>query len=309
MKNSKDHNIISSKPKIEKILGHKIITEYDPIKKKYNYFNKYKIKWVGCSEPKWELESKLEKYKKTINNYKKIYENEMIEKNLPEKENSTSLYSEYNMRLDESVVSSSEKKKKKKLNNKIISIEESSSEIIESENEYLTEEKDKNLIEDKKNLKDKQKNKIKLFNSEYLKFGPKFEDVLKAGNTKNMKDKEHDNNLLNKKRKNNDLMANLNGKNSEQNSNDSNNLTKIYQIIIPPQKNENISVILKRKNKEKNLIIKEEANSQNVQKEELLKCYEHIIKTNLNKIPKEELLNFYEQIIKKYLAGNTYNFD
>ena len=104
-------------------------------------------------------------------------------------------------------------------------------------------------------------------------------------------------------------MANLNGKNSEQNSNDSNNLTKIYQIIIPPQKNENISVILKRKNKEKNLIIKEEANSQNVQKEELLKCYEHIIKTNLNKIPKEELINFYEQIIKKYLAGNTYNFD
>ena len=309
MKNSKDHNIIPSKPKIEKILGHKIITEYDPVKKKHNYFNKYKIKWVGCSEPKWELESKLENYKKIINNYKKLYENEKIEKNLTEKENSTSLYTEYNMRLDESVISSSEKKKKKKLNNKIISIEESSSEIIESENEYLTEEKDKNLIEDKKNLKDKQKNKIKLFNSAYLKFGPKFEDVLKAGNSKNMKDKNHDNNLLNKKRKNNDLMTNINGKNSDKNSDDSDNLTKIYQIIVPPEKNENISVILKRKSKEKNLIIKEEANSQNVQKKELLKCYEHIIKTNLNKIPNEELVNFYEQIIKKYLARNTYNFD
>ena len=104
-------------------------------------------------------------------------------------------------------------------------------------------------------------------------------------------------------------MTNINGKNSDKNSDDSDNLTKIYQIIVPPEKNENISVILKRKSKEKNLIIKEEANSQNVQKKELLKCYEHIIKTNLNKIPNEELVNFYEQIIKKYLAGNTYNFD
>ena len=306
MKNSKDHNMIPSSPKIEKILGHQKINEYDQKKKKHNYITKYKIKWVGCPEPKWEPESKLEKYKKIVNNYKKIYHNEKINKNLKEKENSISLYSEYNMRLNDSVISSAEKKKKKKLNNEIISIEESSSEIIESENESLDEGKKKNLIEDKKNLKDKEKNQIQLFNSQYNNFGPKFEDVLKAGNIEKINDKEIDNDLLNKKRKNIDSMTDICRNNSDHNSD---NLTKIYQIIVPPEQNENISVILKRKNKEKNLIIKEEANSQNVQKEELLKCYEHIIKTNLNKIPKEELLNFYEQIIKKYLPGNTYNFD
>ena len=306
MKNSKDHNMIPSSPKIEKILGHKKINEYDQMKKKHNYITKYKIKWVGCPEPKWEPESKLEKYKKIVNNYKKIYHNEKINKNLKEKENSISLYSEYNMRLDNSVISSAEKKKKKKVNNEIISIEESSSEIIESENESLDKGKKKNLIEDKKNLKDKQKNQIKLFNSKYNNFGPKFEDVLKAGNIEKMNDKEIGNDLLNKKRKNIDSMADINGNNSDHTSD---SLTKIYQIIVPPEQNENISVILKRKNKEKNLIIKEASNSENIQKEELLKCYENIIETNLNKIPKEEVLNFYEQIIKKYLPGNTYNFD
>ena len=44
-------------------------------------------------------------------------------------------------------------------------------------------------------------------------------------------------------------------------------------------------------------------------KDELLKCYENVIKTNINKISKEELIRSYEEIIIKFLAGNSYNFD
>ena len=42
---------------------------------------------------------------------------------------------------------------------------------------------------------------------------------------------------------------------------------------------------------------------------ELFKCYEYIIKSNLNKISKEELIKFYEKIIKKYFAGNTFDIN
>ena len=302
MKNTNDDNPISPENKIEGILGHKIISEYDLKKRSFNNIKKYKIKWVGQSEPTWERESKLEKYKKIVDNYKKLYENKGIKKISSNKEDSTSLYSECYMRFDESIISPNEMNNKRILDNKIINIEESSSEIIENGNESSNSEKNTNSNKDKKNLSERKKNSLKLFNSKYSKFGPSFKDVLNAGKNQEIKEKSLDKNLLNKKRKNT-------GKNSTKNLNNSDSLKKIYQIIVPSNKDENISIIYKRKNKEKQIIIKELSNSENVQKEGLLKCYENIIKTNINEISKDELITFYEQIIKRYFAGNTFNFD
>ena len=157
------------------------------------------------------------------------------------------------------------------------------------------------------------------FSTDYNKFGPNFNEVLKASNNKTEKNKDNNENiiLLNKKRKlsnsTDSFTISIDGENSESkishNLNKSNNMNKIYKIIIPKDNTDNISILYKNNIKEKNLIRTQSNNFSNLNKFDLLKCYEYIIKSNLNKISQEELLKFYEQIIKKYLSGNTFDID
>ena len=304
--------------KIEKILGHQIINEFDPEKGRYYEIKKYKIKWVGNPECTWEKESNLVKYEKIVNDYKKLIEEKEVDNSEPkEDEFKTSLYTEFNMRLDDKYITQKdgknnnfslnnfqnfEKEKiKENINknfneNEIISLDESSSEI------NIVESKSKNLNNSKK---DKKVEEINLNKPDYSNFGPNFNDVLKAGQNKELNEENKEKKFLNKKRKNKKIDKIKLSQNK-----------KIYRIIVPSDKNKDILVSCKMKSEEKNKIIEDSSfeiedpsNSDNIPKNELLKCYKYIIKSNINKIPSEELINVYEQIIKKYLPGNTYNFD
>lgn len=349
MKKSVNQNSIHSENKLEKILGHKIITEFDSSTKCYYNTKKYKVKWSDNPKPKWELELNLEKYGTTLNKYQKLYENNEKHNALSSKEYEPTFYSEYNMRLDNSITSenndlnfpigkyenldkgSTENKIIKKGNNnlnnqnKINNPKEKLSEIIEiDETEDPNEENDKNLSESKNNIEQNRKKTKKLiknlpFSSDYNKFGPNFNEVLNVyNNNKTEKNKENNEKivLLNKKRKlsnsTDSFTISISGENSESkisyNSNEL-NINKIYKIIVSKNKTDNISILYKNNPKEKNLIRTKSNNFLNINKDELLKGYEYIIKSNLNKISKEELLKFYEQLIKKYLSGNTFDID
>ena len=349
MKKSANQNSIQSEKKIDKILGHKIITEFDSSTKCYYNIKKYKVKWADNPRPKWELELDLEKYETVLNKYNKLYENNEKHRSLSSKEYAPTFYSEYNMRLDNTLTLEDNdlnlpknnneniengnienviiKKRNNKLNNKnkINNSKEKLSEIIEiNENENSNEENDNNLSELKNDMKKNQKKSKKLiknlpFSSNYNKFGPNFDKVLNAYNNKIDKNKENKENiiLLNKKRNlsnsTDSFTISIDGENSESkisdNSNKSNNINKIYKIIVPKDKTDNISILYKNNLKEKKLIRMQSNNFSNLNKDELLKGYEYIIKSNLNKISKEELLKFYEQIIKNNLSGNTYDID
>jgi len=356
MKKSVNQNSIHSENKLEKILGHKIITEFDSSTKCYYNTKKYKVKWSDNPKPKWELELNLEKYGTTLNKYQKLYENNEKHNALSSKEYEPTFYSEYNMRLDNSITSenndlnfpigkyenldkgSTENKIIKKGNNnlnnqnKINNPKEKLSEIIEiDESEDPKEENDINLSESKNNMEQNRKKTKKLiknlpFSSDYNKFGPNFNEVLNVYNNNkteiNKENKENNENnenimLLNKKRKlsnsTDSFTISISGENSENkishNTNELNNMNKIYKIIVPKNKTDNISILYKNNSKEKNLIRTKSNNFSNINKDELLKGYEYIIKSNLKKISKEELLKFYEQLIKKYLSGNTFDID
>ena len=172
MKKSANKNSIQSQNKLEKILGHKIITEFDCSAKCYYNIKKYKVKWSDNPKPKWELELNLEKYETILNKYKKLYENNKKHNSLSSKEYAPTFYSEYNMRLDNSIIpedndlnfsmgkyenidnGKAENKIIKKGNNininqnKINNSREKIIEIIElNESEDSKEENDKNLSE------------------------------------------------------------------------------------------------------------------------------------------------------------------
>ena len=344
MKKSANQNSIQSDNKLEKILGHKIICEFDSSTKCYYNSKKYKVKWSDDPKPKWELEINLVKYKTILNKYKNLYENKRKHNFSSSKEYAPTLYSEYNMRLDNTITPEYNnlnfsitkyenienendenkivKKGNNKLNNqnKINNSKEKLSEIIEiDENE---EENNKNLSESKNNIKKYQKKNINLnknfpFSSDYKKFGPNFYEVLNVYNEKKAEKNIENIILLNKKRKlsnsSDSFTISIDGENSESNishnSNELNNLKKIYKIIVPIDKSDNISIIYKNNTKEKNLIRIKSNNFENLNKDEILKCYEYIIKSNLSEISKEELFIFYEQIIKKYLSGKTFDVD
>ena len=349
MKKSANQNSIQSEKKIDKILGHKIITEFDSSTKCYYNIKKYKVKWADNPRPKWELELDLEKYETVLNKYNKLYKNNEKHRSLSSKEYAPTFYSEYNMRLDNTITledndlnlpkknnenienGNLENKIIKKRNNKLYNknkfnnSKEKLSEIIEiNENENSNEENDNNLSELINDMKKNQKKSKKLiknlpFSPDYNKFGPNFDKVLNAYNNKIDKNKENKENiiLLNKKRNlsnsTDSFTISIEGENSESkisdNSNKSNNINKIYKIIVPKDKTDNISILYKNNLKEKKLIRTQSNNFSNLNKDELLKGYEYIIKSNLNKISKEELLKFYEQIIKNNLSGNTYDID
>jgi len=344
MTKSENQSSNLSEFKIEKILGHKITSEFNVESKCYYDTKVYKIKWVGFPEPTWELESNLEKYKGILKNYKILYENNEKGKKLSGKQYRTSLYSECNMRLDTSIISVDEnninifknendfdnlengnhknnkgnKRNKKRINkNKNINSKEKLSKIFEVDEDKESSEEEKNKIKKKKKLI-KKKNDEYLNNdfshsSDYLSYGPNFYEVLNACSSKKKENSKEDI-LLNKKRKNSNssdsFTISIEGMNSDnkifQNSDNSN---KIIRIIVPSEENKNISLTYKNNDKEIYLISLNESNSKTISKDELLYCYEQIIKSNINKISKDELINNYEQIIKKYLAGETFNFD
>ena len=341
---SENQNTNISEFKIEKILGHKITSEFNVESKSYYDTKVYKIKWVGFPEPTWELESNLEKYKGILKNYKKLYENDEKDNKLSGKQYRDSLYSEYNMRLDTSIISEDEnnvnflknknvrinlengncknnttnKRNKKRINkNKINNSKEKLSKIFEVDEEESSEE-EKNKIKPKKKLVKKNKtndNLNKDFSnvSDYLNYGPNFFEVLNACNS-NKKDNSKEDLLLNKKRKNSNssdsFTISIEGINFENKIfQNQDNLNKIIRIIVPSGENKNISLIYKNNDKEIYLIDLNESNSIPISTDEILYCYEKIIKSNINKISKEDLINNYEKIIKKYLAGETFNFD
>ena len=160
-------------------------------------------------------------------------------------------------------------------------------------------------------------NKNLHFSSDYLNFGPDFAEVLNVYNNKKIEKNKENAILLNKKRKlsnsNDSFTISIDGLNSESilshDSNESNNLNKIHKIIVPKVKTENLSILYKNNPKQKNLTTMESNNFAKHNLNELFKCYEYIIKSNLNKISKEELIKFYEKIIKKYFAGNTFDIN
>lgn len=330
--------------KIEKILGHKITSEFNVESKSYYDTKLYKIKWLGFPVPTWELESNLQKYKGLLKNYKKLYENNVKENYLSGKQYRTSLYSECNMRLDTSIISEDEnninilknkndfdnlenginknnktnKRNKKRINkNTINNSKEKLSKIFEVDEDKESSEEEKNKIKKKKKLT-KKKNDDNLYNdfsnaSDYLSYGPNFYEVLNACSSKKKENAKEDI-LLNKKRKNSNssdsFTISIEGMNPENKIfQNSDNLNKIIRIIVPSEENNNISLTYKNNDKEIYLIGLNESNSKPISNDELLDCYEKIIKSNINKISKEELINNYEQIIKKYLAGETFNFD
>ena len=95
MKKSANQNSIQSDNKLEKILGHKIICEFDSSTKCYYNSKKYKVKWSDDPKPKWELEINLVKYKTILNKYKNLYENKRKHNFSSSKEYAPTLYSEY----------------------------------------------------------------------------------------------------------------------------------------------------------------------------------------------------------------------
>lgn len=347
MKKSESQNSLHSENKLEKILGHVIINEFDASTKCYYNRKKYKVKWADNPNPKWELESNLEKYKIILNKYKKLYENNKKSDSLTSKEYKPTFYSEYNMRLDKSInvednnlnssinkIENLEKKNDenkimKKGNKKLIhqnkindNSKEKISEIIEiDEDESSSNESNNNILEPKNDMKNQEKNinlnKNLHFSSDYLNFGPDFAEVLNVYNNKKIEKNKENAILLNKKRKlsnsNDSFTISIDGLNSESilshDSNESNNLNKIHKIIVPKVKTENLSILYKNNPKQKNLTTMESNNFAKHNLNELFKCYEYIIKSNLNKISKEELIKFYEKIIKKYFAGNTFDIN
>ena len=342
MNNSRKKSSNKKEKEIEKILKHKIISEFDIQLRRYYNIYEYKIKWVGDPKPIWVKESNLGKYKDIVNNYKNLYVNNDASS---KKIFSTSLYTRGNMRIGYNETTSGEENKnvnflfdednfsenhnneekifkkirKKAINEKskdseVINLNESLSDINESnENKSLNKRKRK-YTSNKNKIKKKENNKI--INSDYSNFGPTFFNVMNAYNNLDLQEKALEKILLNQKRKNTDISdsftISIEGDNSKAkvdiNINKADFLNKINQIIIPLEQNENILVDYKKKSKEKYINIKENSNSKNIPKEELLRCYEHIIKTNLNEISKDELIFLYEKIIKKYLKGNTYKF-
>ena len=348
MKNTKINSSTDPENKIEKILGHRTISEYDPKRKSYFYIREYRIKWTEIPKPMWVKESNLGKYKKIVNNYNKLFQNQETKYNLMEKDLSSSLYTELNMRIEDynfpseeakitpnfinneisekqnkyGIIYKKDKKDGNKSNNNTSSddknnnLKESFLEINENDQKKsLDEESDKNIIKQINNFK--QRNPNKLINKpKFSKFGPSFLQVLNANKNEKLKEKEEEEHflLLNKKRKGPDLSESytisIDEEDSEKEINQKeNNKFNISKIIIPSDKNKPISVVCKNKYNEKKIITNQDSNSENTEKEALLKCYEQIIKTNIKKISKEELINCYELIIKKYFAGNTFNFD
>lgn len=352
MKKKEKQNSISSRKKIEKILGYKMISEFNPLTRKYFSLKLYSVLWEGYSEPRWEKETDLSKFKHILNEFDKLNENKETDDIPNGQDISTSLYNEYNMRLDENFISyeknsdlsmsksiktDSEKEEKNKPsmncdpkkninnNNKINDSEIEITEIIEiDENKPQSEEKRKNIKRHKKKSRKKNNKNVNLnknftTSSDYKKFGPSFNEVMNANGTicnKNEINKVNEM-LLNKKRKKSDeteflsvyqdIDENAESKTSK-NSDDLKNY-KISKILVPSDTSKNISIIFRNKIKDENLFISKLSNAESIPKDELLKCYENIIKTNINKISKEELIRSYEEIIIKFLAGNSYNFD
>ena len=125
--------------------------------------------------------------------------------------------------------------------NEIIDLDESSSEVNDIENESQNGKEIKNLSKSKnhKNIKE-----INLNKPDYENFGPSFNDVLKAGQNKEINQVNQEKKFLNKKRKNNINNINIKPKISKN--------EQIHQISVPSDKNENISISNKRKFKGKN---------------------------------------------------------
>ena len=263
--------------KIEKILRHQIISEFDPKKGIVYETKKYKIKWVGKPECTWEKESNLKNYENIINDYKKLCGEKEID-NYNTFGVETSVYNEYNMRKENKNKSINEnkinhfslnniykiekEKFKRNINknfneNKIINLDESSSEVNDIENESQNGKEIKNLSKSKKHKNTKE---INLNKPDYENFGPSFKDVLKAGQNKELNEVNQEKKFLNKKRKNN---ANIKPKISKN--------EPIHQINVPSDKNENISNSNKRKFKGKNISTRELSNSNNIPRKKHLK--------------------------------------